>query len=191
MSKALPLDVMTDAVHDGIVQAFRTYKKWSGGYWLNEAPESFIAYHIGKTLQKQGAVVTLESTVRDILRYSGGSKKGRTPGGAPKGRFDVVAWNKRDSPRALVEVKKPRKKTGGSTKSDAHRMWLMLRKTDSSVKHGLIGIYLMRKSEDALDAFLAALADDSRTKVVRRTDHPSKDGEDRIWCAAVLQVQKG
>ena len=141
------------------------------------------------------AAVTLEDTVRQILRESGADRRGQVPRGSLAGRVDVIGWNTSGNPKLLVEVKKP--KARGALDADADRMRRLKNRSGSSITTGLIAAYLVRKSPDGstsaatiekLVETLNGMATASNTSVSKKSIHKPQNSEGWIWCAAVLKV---
>lgn len=90
----------------GVAKAHEDYRNWSGGRWLQEAPEYMATTYIAKELSlipSIGLYVTLEEGVRRAVQDAGGTVRRRSL--RPKhAKFDIVLW-RGYTPRGVVEVK--------------------------------------------------------------------------------------
>jgi len=187
MSRAIPFQDIIDASRQGIANAFRNYYRWSGGYWLGHAPESYMQVEIARALSKICPFVTLEDTVRDILTHSSAEKRGYQPRGNASGRVDIIVWWKNGTPRVLIEIKKG----WGSDiiNSDAKRL-RQLSSRGGSPQHGIIIVYTDAKKEETIHKRFKNIEISSSTKIVDWLCPKKKieDGEIWYWGTACFLV---
>lgn len=92
----------------GMEKAHQQYVKWSGGSWLQHAPEYLATISIAQQIgELDGAkYITLEHSPWDILGEAGAMGRGRLHRDIRvNGRFDVVVWWASGRPRMPIEVK--------------------------------------------------------------------------------------
>ena len=103
----MKVDPVIEATLQAIAKAHREYGRWSGGDWLDEAPEYMATTAIARALHRLDKVrfVTLEYNVRAAVEDANGRLIGKPNRRLNlDGRFDLVVWNKQ-APRGLIEVK--------------------------------------------------------------------------------------
>ena len=187
MSRAIPFQDIIDASFKGVAKAFRNYYKWSGGYWLSYAPESYMQVEIACALSKTCPFVTLEDNVRDILTDSSAEKRGYQPRGNASGRVDIIVWWKNKTPRVLIEVKKG---WGNDIiNSDAERLRQLLNRGGSQ-QHGIIIVYTDAKKEETIHKRFKEIEIRSSTGIIDKLGPKKKieDGEIWYWGAACFLV---
>lgn len=105
-----PMDKIVSNTLAGIAKAHKDYERWTGGYWLWDAPEYLITTYIARqltTYRGHAYYVTLENSVRDAINDAGGFRRGRPRRDLRlQGRCDILLWWAKDTPRAIIEVKK-------------------------------------------------------------------------------------
>ncbi len=163
---------------DAVGVAFEQYYEWSGGFWLNYAPESYIQVEIVRALAKMCPYVTLEDSVRDILFY-GEAKRGAMPRGSHGGRVDAIVWWKNEKPRLLIEVK--RGWTYHSITADAKRLRQLKNRCPDSVQDGLIVVYTDARKGTTIDRRFRAMAKNSGTRIKKRLGSTAKTEEGQTW----------
>lgn len=101
------------AILDGFTEAHESYKEWSGGLWLWEAPEYLISSTVARKISEVDAkkYITLEYDVRSTLEFAGAKGRGRVHKDIRhNGRVDILLWSGEDDPeesrpRAVIEIK--------------------------------------------------------------------------------------
>lgn len=109
----LPKNEIVKAALKGLKNAQKSYESWSGGQWLDSAPEYLITCEIAKSIDMLASKnnkkisITLEDNVRATLECTNGLTCGKHKKTITKlGRSDIVIWQANDMPRAIIEVKK-------------------------------------------------------------------------------------
>ena len=108
MDKPITHNKIIEACLDGIEESFHTYKKWSGGEWLWNAPEYFITVKIAEKISNinKRQLITLEDNLEYLLNIAGAYKKTSISLDIRlNGRSDIVLWWEDETPRAITEVK--------------------------------------------------------------------------------------
>lgn len=163
---------------EGVQNAYTKYFAWSGEYSLRYAPESFIQAEIANTLNAVCGYVTLEDTVRSVLREAGANLRGKLPRNAT-GRFDIISWWANGTPRKIIEVKKAF--TENSINADAKRLRQVLGRGGSTRK-GMIVVYTSAINVGTISKRLRALEKASCTKLVCNLGpQESRDSEGNLW----------
>ncbi|WP_084274697.1 hypothetical protein [Nitratiruptor tergarcus] len=102
-------DQVLNACIEGIRNSFKEYLQWSSDEWLWRAPEYLLTVNIAKRLNKipnEAKFITLEDNVRKTLKDANAKIKGKIANKArPNGRFDIVFWWGKGTPRGVIEVK--------------------------------------------------------------------------------------
>lgn len=172
MSGALPRQVVVDSIHQGIAKAVRRFETWTYGeslswYGVENVLSVYAAETIGENILrlKTNHSLTMEQNFREILTYS--KRKNRT--GRPSFRYkslresdskriDIVIWNNKAEPKAIIEIK--RNSTISGLLDDAERVLSFLefcgKEYSGSVKYGFVASVLeadtpnrMRRKIDA------------------------------------------
>ena len=146
------IDEIVRAFHKGTRRAHRLYEDWTGGEWLNTAPEYLLTTYVAESIGKLDGshCVSLEYSASSTISEAGARGRGELPRDMrPDGRVDLLIWNGRPAPRGVIEIKN--QNFGfGYLKKDVERIEAMLKKTSnlnkrtSSLKFGAIGLYLDR-----------------------------------------------
>jgi len=108
MSRQISIDKIIDAVLSGIKKSHRQYEKWSGGYWLWNAPEYLITANVANKIAKISGpkFITLENGSKSLIEDAGARGRGRLPKDIrEKGRVDILLWYGNNTPRAVIEIK--------------------------------------------------------------------------------------
>ena len=141
------------AIMDGISSASKLFDKWTGGDWLDYAPEYLVTVEVARKLGALGPVLLEVSTRQTIVD---GAAKGR--GRHHKAldglkRFDIVCYEKSGEqlPRAIVEVKNPYYGRSGVLEKDIDRVAKSLKRATAnrmgnaekraSLRHGFLAFY--------------------------------------------------
>jgi len=145
MSRQIPISKVVDATLDGFKEAQRSYEKWSGGYWLWQAPEYLISSSVAKSIAGlEGAkYITLEHGATSTLEDAGAKGKGRLPGNIrEKGKVDILFWWGDGSPRAVIEIKN-QIYSKDQYEKDIKRIgaFLSKNKEQSSLQFGIFAFY--------------------------------------------------
>ena len=185
----------------GIEKAQRDYKAWSNGSWLWEAPEYMLTMYIAKELWKMpgSKYLTLEPNVRRTVKDAGGIGRGRVSRDIRQdGKFDIVLYWKRGTPRAIIEVKN-QVDSGSKIWPDVDRIIAMLRNRDNSFQCGLIAFYTSKLDKGShggrVRSTLARIEKYARDKLgeqylLSRYDSGTKVDGDSAWVASVLRIQR-
>lgn len=141
----MPYDFMDDIANKilaGMSKAQKEYEDWTGGYWLQEAPEYMVTTYIARqisTINNRTYYLTLENKVRDGIRDADGSKGRPRKALGFNGKFDILLWRANGTPRAIIEVKN--QVTGFSKiKDDVSRITAAL-SSDNKIRCGFIAFY--------------------------------------------------
>jgi len=132
-----------EACIKGIRKSFFEYYEWSGGEWLDNAPEYLLTVNIAKELAKikKGKYITLEDNVKEILKSAEAKLKGRHSKGVRiSGRSDIILWRANGYPRGIIEVKNA---ISGFTdiEKDVERIKEILKKS-SRLEFGIVTFYI-------------------------------------------------
>lgn len=92
-------DQFVDACLRGVRSAFKKHARLTGGLSLGRAPEGFIQGEIACALGRVAKYVTLEASVKEILRLSNAEARGKRP---RMGRIDIAAWCENRKPRFVL-----------------------------------------------------------------------------------------
>lgn len=132
--------------------------------------------------------VTLEDTVRNVLRDASSSLKGPVPR-SKKGRIDITTWWANETPRVLIELKKA--KQGNSINNDAKRLRQILGRGGSH-REGLIIVYTSAAKPITIDNRFKNMAANSKTVLACRmgtTKYVGYEGNYWYWDVACFQVK--
>jgi len=178
MSRSIPYPEILKAALDGVNNSFRKYHGWSNGYWLGSAPESFIEAEIANSLSKIVPFITLQDTIRDILKNANADLRGPKPRNSSIGRMDIVVWWADETPRVLIEIKKAWK--NNSLNDDAKRLRQLLNK-ESTLQKGVIVAYTSAKNPETIDNRFENMAYNSGTTLEDRIGPKKRKDEGEIW----------
>jgi len=116
-------------------------------------------------LSKIVPYLTLQDTIRNILKDANADLRGPKPQNSDVGRIDIIVWWTNESPRILVEVKKA--SGNNALNLDARRLRQMLNK-ESSLRKGLIVAYTSAQKSKTIDDRFENLAYNSGTILEQR-----------------------
>ena len=189
MSRAIPIQTIFEKSLNGVQKAFNDYYEWTNCYWLCHAPESYIQVEIARSLKKEFPFITLEDTVRAILKDSDAEIRGRMPRSNSSGRVDIIVWWNNETPRALIEVKKSW--TYDAINSDAKRLRQLLNR-GGSIQCGIIVVYTDARNEETINSRFKNMELNSDTKIKLRLGPMKRKEENQIWYwdAACFLVNK-
>ena len=176
-------------IRDGVQAAFAEHREWSGGEWLDKAPEWFLTYHVAaKMFAATGSVLSFESLYREVRAAAGSETRGRPARDAYAGRIDLAFWNDNDEPIILFEIK--RAFSDGDIDADAGRLRLLL-KDHTSVEYAYLVAYTDAEKEKTVLARLNNMAGSSRASLVLHEIHtPQLDNpKGSVWGFGVFEVQ--
>ena len=142
------------AIHKGIKTAWNDYYSWSGGLWLNSAPEYVLTTYIASSLGKLKGpkFITLEENPDEALTIAGGRSRGKLAKDIRSdGRMDILLWWGNDTPRAIIEVKN-NVFSFSKIENDVKRIVGILRKKESTFQFGAIAIYTDKSDNTRNDA---------------------------------------
>lgn len=196
------IDEIVGAFHKGTRRAHALYMDWTGGEWLNTAPEYLLTTYVAESIGKLDGshYVSLEYSASSTIAEAGARGRGKLPRKMrPNGRVDVLIWNGRPAPRGVIEIKN-RNFGFGYLKKDVKRIESMLER-DSSLKFGAIGLYLHRRPTprrpSARDNVRTALenlsaAFEEQTSFVWKPDHSKvkRDESDALAWASFIAVAR-
>ena len=145
MSGKISINRIVDATLTGVEVAQATYERWSGGYWLWQAPEYLAVVYVAKRIAKlRGSkFVTLEESAKNAISEAGAKGRGKLPRDIRAfGRIDIVLWWATGLPRAIIEIKN-QLGTRAHYEADIKRIkqFLQRRSQDSSLQFGLFAFY--------------------------------------------------
>ena len=128
---------LRDAVLAGIAKAQKAYWKMYGD-WVENASEHWITTHVAKQLWAEfgDGSVGVEISSDDIRRRG----PGRIPDLVKGRRYDIVVFNKKDEPVAVVEMKSVRQGARKSPLKDVKRVMALLGKAPD-LRFGAVGYY--------------------------------------------------
>lgn len=204
MPAQIPIQKIVSSTLEGIVQAQRSYEKWTEGDWLWNAPEYLLTTFIADKISRiDGAkYITLENSAKDALDDAGAIGKGKLHSKIrASGRFDVVLWWGNYTPRAIIEVKNQISQLK-HTKADLQRISQVLkRKSDaSSFQFGLMAFYtsasdgkdfsakeiLKKRIENMYAEAKDLLSDEFDVSIHKKS---IRTDEDSAWLAAALLIK--
>lgn len=108
MSKQISMDQIIEATLSGIKKSQQQYEKWSGGFWLWNAPEYFVTTNVANEISKINGpkFITLENGSTAMIKEAGARGRGRLSKDIrEKGKVDILLWWGNDRPRAIIEIK--------------------------------------------------------------------------------------
>ena len=178
MARSVAYSEIIKASLDGVNSAFRKYHKWSNGYWLDSAPESFIESEIANSLSKIVPYVTLQDTIRNILEDANADLRGQKPRNSASGRMDIIVWWANETPRILIEIKKAW--DYNALNADSRRLKQLLKK-DSSLQKGLIVAYTSAKKSETIDNRFENMVNNSGIKLEQRIGPKKRTDDKEIW----------
>ena len=195
----------------GISKAQTDYERWTGDYWLVDAPEYLTTTYIAKEIATiAGHFVTLEQDAKESIEVAGGPGKGKLSEGARHklegGRFDIVVWNKDDAPIVIMEVKKqPGSYKSSTIKSDVENICGTVM-GDNSLQYGLIAYCSARKEAggksaeertlervNSIKSEAEAHINNKGLKLLQHRSPPKTkvvDGDEWAWIGVVLKISK-
>ncbi len=182
----------------GITSALNNYLAWSGGYALDEAPESFIRDEIARNLFVIFPFVTLEESIKAIISLSLKGKETKDLlDGFGKQKVDIVCWSKGIKPNSedseplyLIEIKR----SWGHIDivKDVERIRGLLRDCPN-IRGGFAAVYSDSTSRKTIKERFAGLAKESGTKfaeppeILRRINYAGKES---WWGPCVFKVDR-
>lgn len=145
MPKQIAIEKVVDATLKGIEESQKQYLKWSGDYWLWQAPEYLITTNIANHISNiDGAkYITMENGASAAIDDAGAQGKGRLHGDIRgNGKIDIILWWADGTPRAIIEVKNQIYYSGQYEKDIKRIEKVLCRKSnDSSFQFGLFAFY--------------------------------------------------
>lgn len=188
MPPVTPIIDIQESCLRGVNNAFESYYKWSGGLSLSKAPESFIQSEMARELAKVSPYVTLEDTVRSVLKAGDALSKGRLPRNR-KGRIDIITWYENESPRILVEIKMAWQRN--AINKDATRLRQILSR-GGSYQEAIIVVYTSAGKPQTIDNRFKTIAENSESSIACRlgVNHFSHiEGGSWCWDAACFSIK--
>ncbi len=204
VTRAISIDEIISASLKGVVNAQNTYKIWSGGQWLWNAPEYFTTVCIATEIAKTDRTwVTLEDSATSTLKDAGAKGRGKLHSDLrANGRVDIVVWwSYNAKPRAIIEVK-CQTLSLRPLNDDLKRISSVIRKNShqSSIQFGASVFYLSCgkgkniTAKDRLQRAINKIASDARAEY-RDDCHVSIeqtticDERDSAWAGAALVLK--
>ena len=188
MSKAISRHALETACADAVRQSEDLYCQWTDGISMRSAPESLVQTQIAQHLANAGAIVFLETSVRDILKIAAGG----IPDGNERGRVDIAVYykskNKRACPRFVIEVKKLT--THHSLDQDFQRIVELLKRCPD-IQNGIMVGYGTAMNEETAIGKVEAVTEHLQCKRVLMFSPKSVtglDGRQRFLAAGVFRV---
>lgn len=139
------MNQLEEALMKSVVVAWNNYEYISGGWWLSHAPESFLqsqsASYISRNIDTNIFPECSPKRWKASLEDDS-VKRGRSLIVNDKQRFDLIVWWKRNTPRAIVEIKRAYSANG--VLSDADKVW---RYRKEATKYGFGAAYLLVYTE--------------------------------------------
>ena len=201
----LPIETIIKKTFKAINKAQSDYEKWTGGFWLWEAPEYMLTTYIAReisTIRNHTYYLTLENSVREALGDAGGLNRGR-PLNALRlnGRMDILLWRANDTPRVAIEVKN-QVSSFLQIKDDVDRICSLLKKRNNTFQCGLMTFYTSCRdrgnvcSQDRILQRLKEMESDGREFIQKERMNLSIqknkctiDG-DSAWLAVVWEIRR-
>lgn len=145
MPKQIPITNIINATLKGVEKSQSQYLKWSGDYWLWQAPEYLITTNIANQIAnlKGTKYITMENGAFSAINDAGAQGKGRLHQDIRgNGKIDIVLWWADGTPRAIIEVKNQIYYSGQYNKDIKRIEKVLNRKYDeSSFQFGLFAFY--------------------------------------------------
>lgn len=157
MSRAIPLQSIITAIHEGICKAHNDYYRWSGGLWLWNAPEYLSTVYVAQSIaniKKKKPYLSLEHGVKQALKSAGAGGGTITQKSRPGGKTDILLrWEKDQTPRAIIEIKSHAHKIK-TISEDLNRIHVALhrKKSSTSIEFGIIAFHISWNNEDDIPA---------------------------------------
>ncbi len=205
MPRRVPTKSIVAAILNGFIEAQNNYEKWSGGFWLWQAPEYLISTSVAKCIfELDGAkYITLENGSTAALQDAGAKGKGRLPKAIrEKGKVDILLWWGNDTPRAIIELKNQIYSTFQYRK-DIERIgkFLKMNNNISSLQFGAFAFYesastgLRKTAKEKVSDRINNIF--KRSKNILGSDfHVSKytteiceELKDNAWCASCFLIK--
>ena len=194
---------------DGIVQAQDDYENWTGGSWLWEAPEYLVTTYIDRkisTIEDDTFYVTLESNVKNAIRYASGRSGRPRSALRHRGKFDILLWwdNDQARPRAAIEVKR-HVRGFSAIEEDVDRICAVLShpRSKTSFQCGLVAFYtskFLENSPKEVTSWLNNRLEKIRSKTQNFVSDKNleldwqhrriKRDEDSAWAAVVARINR-
>lgn len=138
MSRATSRRSQMLACLHAIEEAEKIYSCWTDGITVRSAPESLVQMKIAEALARNGDIVFLEASVKDIIEVAQGHEPPDLSRGE-RGRIDIAVYykskGKRTFPRFVVEIKKL---TDHHSLDNDHKRILELLKRCPSIQNGIM-----------------------------------------------------
>jgi hypothetical protein len=182
-----------EACVDAIALAEADYSKWTGGYTMRSAPESFVQTYVAQALARAGATVHLEASVKLILQVASGLDDIEVPR-SEGGRIDIAVFYKskakKKTPRFILEVKKL--STHHSLDEDHARVLEVLERCPN-MQNGILVGYTTAVNADTAEGRLKAVTEHLGCKRIKSYGpHPVKgrNGDSRFLSAGIFRVDR-
>lgn len=203
MSKGIAESKVVRAALKGVENAQKSYKKWTGGWWLWEAHESLTTVFVAQKLAGlDGAkYVTVEHSAKTAMEDAGAVGRGRLHNKIrANGRFDILLWWGDDAPRVPIEVK-CQVVSVSKIKADLQRIEKVVqrKKQDSSFQFGIVVFYTSCRArnnltaKERLEKRLANISEDCRKLVkncsVKITSSKIHLDGDSAWLASAIVLK--
>lgn len=206
MPRQISREKVAECILSGINKAHKDYCAWSGGDWLDEAPEYLMTTYIARSIAENDCTkyITLENNARNALRDARAITRGRLNNLIrPDGRVDIVLWWGKITageirPRAVIEVKR-NVYSYAYIKADLDRINEMLSKnsSNSSMQFGAVAFYIdeenkRKKAVEKIDTILSNIRtqanDEYAGQYKIKLVHKHKEVEGCAWTSACLML---
>ena len=197
-----PMSEIVENTLRGIEKAQKDYERWSGGYWLYQAPEYLMTTYISKELAKYkecSYYITLEHSTTDAMAKAGDVRRGKPRDDLRlNGRFDILLWWN-ESPRVIIEIKKHISQYKHIS-DDICRICSVLEQ-HNTIRHGIMAYYSAHYGESNQGALRNLICD--RVKIIENKlqNYMQERGmtlqchrksitvvDDRAWIPGVLEM---
>ncbi len=207
MPRCISRQTILKSIVTAVCSAQDLYTKWTHDQsWLGYAPEYLLTCEIArKVAETEQCYIALEASVSQTMKKAGAIRPGPLPKEMrPRGRFDIVVYQKNEAPSYIIEVKSP-VYTYDQIAKDIQRLACVLERnamTGGSIKNCIVACYLwsdnpQRRFEDASER-LEALAERLHKRCSENITNCSVAYEigdtnledDGAWLAAVYSISK-
>ena len=146
-----PMADIIENTLNGIAKAQKDYERWSGGYWLHQAPEYLMTTYVAREIamhKENPYYITLEHNTAEAVADAGGMRPGRPRNDLrPNGKFDILLWWGNETPRAIIEVKKHISQYR-QINADVSRICTVLEQ-HNTIRHGIMAYYTAHYGENS------------------------------------------
>src|SRR5690606_14404200 len=188
MGKVTKAD-LEKAILAGVHEAFATYEKSSGGYWLWHAPESFMQAMIFQKLSALSpGFATLEASPTRIAMDLELKRDRRSDKMRDQQRFDILYWYANGKPRSIIEVKKVYSDLEKSI-NDIKRMRLWVSNPNMNIEAGYFVAYTEARgarAEGTINGRFERLGERAGAEIVTVSVSEERDDNGCAWGVGLL-----